>query len=137
MTKPSANEAATAAGAAAQAEPARLGALEAQVMELLWQGGSFSVRDIIDGLPSEPAYTTIATVLANLRKKSLVCTKKDGHATLYGACVSREEHAVRIMEHALEASGDREASILHFVKGMPEADLRLLREHLLGGVVEQ
>lgn len=113
-------------------EPVRLGALEAQVMDLLWAGDSFTVRGIIDRLPSEPAYTTIATVLSNLRKKGLVCTGKDGHSTLYGACLSRQEHTARIMEHALNDSGDRVASILRFVDNMPEDDLRLLREHLLG-----
>lgn len=119
-------------GGAPSSEPARLGALEAQVMEILWQGGGFTVRDLIDRLPSDPAYTTIATVLGNLRKKELVCTRKDGHTTLYGACVTREAHAASIMEHALESSGNREASILHFVDGMPEEDLALLRRHLLG-----
>lgn len=112
-------------------EPARLGTLEAQVMELLWNGESFTVRSIIDQLPSDPAYTTIATVLTNLRKKGLVCTGKDGHTTLYGACVSREEQAARIVDHALSASGDRAASILRFIDSMPEDDLRMLRQHLL------
>lgn len=112
-------------------KPARLGALEAQVMDLLWNGEPLTVRDIIDRLSADPAYTTIATVLGNLRKKELVCTRKNGHTTLYGACVSREEHAAQIMDHALDASGDRAASIVHFVNGMPEDDLRLLREHLL------
>lgn len=112
-------------------EPARLGALEAQVMDLLWNGDPFTVRDIINHLPSDPAYTTIATVLTNLRKKGLVCTGKDGHSTLYGACVSREEHAARIMDHALNQSGDRAASILRFIDGMPEDDLHMLRQHLL------
>ena len=114
------------------AEPARLGTLEAQVMDLLWAGEPLTVRGLIERLPTEPAYTTIATVLGNLRKKGLVCTGKDGHSTLYGACVSRDEHTARIMEHALNESGDRAASILRFVDGMPEEDLRLLREHLLG-----
>ena len=112
-------------------EPARLGALEAQVMDLLWSGGMFTVRSIIEQLSSDPAYTTIATVLTNLRKKGLVCTGKNGHSTLYGACVSREEHAARIMDHALNESGDRTASILRFIDGMPEDDLRMLRQHLL------
>ncbi|MBP6683850.1 MAG: BlaI/MecI/CopY family transcriptional regulator [Leucobacter sp.] len=120
-------------GGTSAGEPARLGALETQVMDLLWEGGGFTVRDLIDRLPSNPAYTTIATVLGNLRKKHLVCTRKDGHTTLYAASVTREAHATSIMEHALEASGDREASILHFVNSMPEEDLRLLRQHLLGG----
>ncbi|WP_449276629.1 BlaI/MecI/CopY family transcriptional regulator [Leucobacter sp. GX24907] len=113
-------------------EPARLGALESQVMDLLWNGDTHTVRGIIDLLPSDPAYTTISTVLANLRKKGLVCAGKDGYTTLYGACVSREEHTARIMGHALDESGDREAAILRFVDSMPEDELDLLRRHLLG-----
>lgn len=109
----------------------RLGDLEAQVMDLLWSDEALTVRAIIERLASEHAYTTIATVLSNLRKKQLVCTRKDGRTTLYSACVSREEHAARLMEHALDTSGDRTASILHFVDTIPESDLRLLREHLL------
>lgn len=101
-------------------------------MGLLWSGEAFTVRSIMDRLPSNPAYTTIATVLGNLRKKELVCIRKEGHTSLYAACVSREDHAARIMEHAINASGDRTASILRFVDGMPEDDLRLLREHLFG-----
>lgn len=100
-------------------------------MDMLWSGDSFTVRDIIDRLPSDPAYTTIATVLTNLRKKGLVCTGKDGHATLYGACVSREEQTARIMAYALNESGDRSASILRFIDEMSEDDLRMLRKHLL------
>lgn len=122
----------SAASNTPEGSPARLGALEAQVMDLLWSGEPFTVRGIIDRLPSDPAYTTIATVLTNLRKKQLVCTKKDGHTTLYSACVSREDHAARIMEHALDESGDRAASMLRFLDGMPEEDLRMLRQHLLG-----
>ena len=119
---------------APDAEPARLGTLEAQVMDLLWSGGErFTVRALIDRLPADPAYTTIATVLGNLRKKGLVCTQKDGHATLYAACRSREEHTASIMEHALDASGDRAASMLHFVRGMPASDLELLRNFLADG----
>ncbi|MGO1539861.1 MAG: BlaI/MecI/CopY family transcriptional regulator [Leucobacter sp.] len=113
-------------------EPTRLGTLETQVMELLWEGEPLTVRNVIARLPSEPAYTTIATVLSNLRKKDLVCTQKDGHATLYRACLSREEHAARIMEHAVDTSGDRAASILRFVSSMPDDDLDLLRNFLSG-----
>lgn len=114
-----------------ESKPVRLGALELQVMDLLWSGEPMTVREIINRLPGEPAYTTIATVLGNLRKKELVCTGKDGHSTLYGACVSREEHAARAMRQALDASGNRKTSMLHFVEGMSEADQQLLRGFLL------
>ena len=111
-------------------EPARLGALEASVMDLLWAGDPSTIRELIDQLPGEPAYTTIATVLTNLRKKGLVRTRKDGYATRYEPCVRREEYAAHIMEHALENSGDREASMLQFVNNIPQSDIDLLRTFL-------
>lgn len=115
----------------ADGAPVRLGALEAQVMDLLWTQSPMTVRALIERIPSDPAYTTIATVLGNLRKKDLVATQKDGHTTLYAASVSREQHAARLMDHALNESGDRVSSILHFVEGMPESDQQLLRDFLL------
>ena len=110
--------------------PARLGALESQIMELLWRGEEFTVRELIARLPTEPAYTTIATVLSNLKKKELVCARKEGHATRYFACVAREELTVRRIEHALESSGDREAAMLHFVGTLTDTALELLRRFL-------
>ena len=110
--------------------PARLGALESQIMELLWRGEEFTVRELIARLPTEPAYTTIATVLSNLKKKELVCARKEGHATRYFACVALEELTVRRIEHALESSGDREAAMLHFVGTLTDTDLELLRRFL-------
>lgn len=107
-----------------------LGTLERQIMDLLWDGAAFTVRELIAKLPRDPAYTTIATVLSNLKKKGLVCSRKEGHTTLYSACVAREELTVRRIEHALESSGDRTASMLHFVNTLADADLELLRQYL-------
>ena len=116
--------------------PTRLGALETQIMELLWAGGEFTVRELITSLPTEPAYTTIATVLSNRKKKDLVCARKEGHATRYFACVAREELTVRRIEHALEASGNRAASMLHFVNTLTDSDRELLRRFLDHGDAE-
>ncbi|MEV4222078.1 BlaI/MecI/CopY family transcriptional regulator [Nonomuraea sp. NPDC049725] len=115
---------------AAPGEPPRLGALEAQVMDVLWDHGPATIRGIIGRLPGEPAYTTIATVLANLDRKDLVTSRKQNHSTLYAARVAREEHVASVMNHALGTSRDRAASILHFVESIPDSDLDLLREYL-------
>src|SRR5699024_5007211 len=40
--------------------PKPLGPLERQVLEILWDHGARSVRQVIDLLPTDPAYTTIA-----------------------------------------------------------------------------
>lgn len=108
----------------------RLGTLEAQVMDVLWDHGPGTVREIIGHLPSEPAYTTIATVLANLGRKRLVATTRESRSTRYGARLTRHEHEAGLMEQVLRASRDRSASILQFVDSMPEEDLALLRDYL-------
>lgn len=111
-------------------QPPRLGALEAQVLDVLWDYGPATIRGIIDRLPNDPAYTTIATVLANLHRKDLVTSRKENHSALYAARIEREEHVASVMNHALGTSRDRAASILHFVDSVPDSDLDLLREYL-------
>ncbi|MFX0540061.1 BlaI/MecI/CopY family transcriptional regulator [Ornithinimicrobium sp. Y1847] len=108
----------------------RLGALEAQVMDVLWDHGPVTIREVIDHLPSDPAYTTIATVLTNLDRKHLVTITRENRSTSYSARMSRHEHAATLMEQVLASSRDRAASILQFVDSMPESDLALLRDYL-------
>ncbi|HIY39925.1 MAG TPA: BlaI/MecI/CopY family transcriptional regulator [Candidatus Nocardiopsis merdipullorum] len=108
----------------------RLGTLEAQVMDVLWDHGPATVRGVIEHLPSDPAYTTIATVLGNLDRKNLVTITRHKRSTQYAARVSRQEHAAQLMEQVLQSSRDRAASILRFVDSMPESDLELLRDYL-------
>lgn len=113
-----------------QHEQVRLGPLEAQILEALWESGPASVREIIERLGSEPAYTTIATVLGNLKRKGLVVAERKGRSVRYRAAYSRDVHAARQMEQALAGSDDRAASILHFVDGIDAAELDLLRSYL-------
>ncbi len=108
----------------------RLGALEAQVMDVLWDHGTLTVREVIDHLGGTSAYTTIATVLGNLDRKGLVTITRQRRSTRYAARLSRQEHAAELMGQVLDASQDRAASILHFVESMPETDLALLRSYL-------
>src|SRR5699024_7070152 len=108
----------------------RLGALESQVMELLWDGGPSTIRELIGSLPGSPAYTTIATVLTNLQRKGLAASRKKGRSTVYRASCTREQHVASMMSDALGSSRDRAASILHFAESMPESELDLLRDFL-------
>lgn len=108
----------------------QLGALEAQVMDLLWTQGPCSVRDVMDTLEQRPAYTTIATVMQNLQRKHLVRAQRRGRAVSYLPEVTREAHTAQMMRHALESSNDRAASILHFVQDMPDDELSMLRHYL-------
>ncbi|WP_209370697.1 BlaI/MecI/CopY family transcriptional regulator [Brevibacterium renqingii] len=114
----------------ANSSPVRLGALEKQVMGLLWDHEPLTVRQIIELSEAEPAYTTIATVLTNLERKGLVRRERVGRSVLHAPVVSREQHTARTMQAALVDGGDRAASILHFVEGIDAADIQLLRDYL-------
>ncbi|EXF24715.1 MarR family transcriptional regulator [Nesterenkonia sp. AN1] len=108
----------------------RLGPLEQQVMDLLWDHSGHTVREVMDQLPSRPAYTTIATVMGNLERKALVTPTREGRSVRYLPQRTREEHTAGLMRQALGVSRDRTASILHFVDTMPEDERDLLRTYL-------
>lgn len=108
----------------------RLGTLECQVMDALWDHGSGTVREVIARLPSELAYTTIATVLGNLNRKSLLTVTRQGRATHYAPRIPREEYAAEVMAQVLQTSGNRGASIAAFVESIAQEDLDLLRAYL-------
>lgn len=110
--------------------PVRLGTLEQQVMDLLWDREPLTVRGIIDLCPTHPAYTTISTVLTNLERKCLVGRERQGRSVLHNALVSRAEHTASLMQTALANAGDRTESILRFVDGIDEQDVRTLRDYL-------
>lgn len=108
----------------------RLGELEQQVMDLLWESTPRSVRDVMDALPQRPAYTTIATVMQNLRTKQLVEPQHQGRLVFYVPQLTREEYVSRLMHEALNSSHDKAASMLHFVQDLPEDGIEMLRDYL-------
>lgn len=110
--------------------PLRLGALEQQVMDALWDDGPLSIRDVITRIGAKHAYTTIATVLGNLERKRLVTPERQARSVRYAARCTREMHAARLMEQALDTSHDRDTAILHFFDAIDDRELELLRDYL-------
>ena len=111
----------------------QLGQLEAVVMARLWSAGrAVTVRDVVEDLRRDRiiAYTTVMTVLDNLRRKGLVSRTKEGRAYRYQPRSTREEHAAALMEEVLASSENRQATLLHFVEQIPAYEVDRLREAL-------
>lgn len=120
-----------------------LGALQARIVELLWQNGPASLaaiqRDLSDHAPV--AYTTISTELTRLLDKGLV--KKAGvyRETRYAAALTRAQFVDRVVGDVvgglLDAHG--QAAIHGFVDAIADDDealettLRLLRKRRRDG----
>lgn len=79
-----------------------LGALEEQLMELLWTDGeTLAVRDVVARLGGRLAYTTVMTTLDRLHKKGLLAREKQGNAFHYWPALSRDEYHRRIVEETV------------------------------------
>jgi predicted transcriptional regulator len=106
-----------------------LGPLESEVVEALWsEGVPMNVREVVACLHTRgPAYTTIATVLENLRRKEWVERERVGGLWFYRPLRDRASHAADRMHGALDDSGDSPTALLRFVDRMDPRDLDVLR----------
>jgi predicted transcriptional regulator len=108
-----------------------LGELEAQVMRKIWaHPGPVKVRDIVGDLQHDRpiAYTTVMTVMDNLRKKGWLRRQADGRAYRYEPAVTSEEYNAGVMRQALAASSDRTGTLMHFIGELSAEEASALAE---------
>ena len=111
----------------------RFGELEAVIMERLWERGRPAlVREILDDLRGDRdlAYTTVMTVMDNLRRKVWLRRERDGRAWRYEPTGSRSGYTAALMNEALETSADRQRALAHFAIQMSPHDAAVLRDAL-------
>ena len=117
-----------------------LGELEARVMRRIWdRGGPVTVRDITDDLRRDRpiAYTTVMTVMDNLRKKGWLRRTDHGRAYRYEPIVSGDEYSADVMRQGLAASSDPAAALMRFVGELSAEEASALEEayrRLAGGI---
>jgi predicted transcriptional regulator len=72
-----------------------LGPLEAEIMDVVWDNGEVTVRDVHNTLNSNHpiAYTTVMTTLGRLTDKGLLQRIEDQPAHRYSAIVTRDQYA--------------------------------------------
>jgi predicted transcriptional regulator len=108
-----------------------MGALEAEVLEVLWRAeGPQTPNDVLAALDDDLAYTTVMTTLVRLHDKGLVERVKVGRSFSYSAVVSEADLVASRMQRELSRSSDRMASMSRFVDGLTLAEARQLRRLL-------
>jgi predicted transcriptional regulator len=110
-----------------------LGALERDVMAVVWTQADISVRDACLRLGSSVAYTTVMTTMDRLFKKGLLARSKVGRAFVYRATATREELegavATELMHSLLQRDGREPLPILSsLVDAVSDRDRALLDE---------
>ena len=108
----------------------RLGPLETQLMRLLWDRGSATVRELVDCGEIDGAYTTVMTTLDRLYKKRLLDRVPEGRAFRYCPSQSREEFKGdmirRVVNDILLGSGPAGDPMSYLVDAVSERDRSLL-----------
>jgi BlaI family penicillinase repressor len=122
----------------------QLGPLEQRMLDALWVRGSATVRELIEGVCQNLAYTTVMTTLDRLFKKGLLTRSEEGRAFRYVPRFSREDlnreaagHALRQLLDASPASslplsflveilGERDAQLLDDLRKLVESKRREL-----------
>ena len=86
----------------------KLTKLELELMNVFWETGAASVREIQEQLPEHkrPAYTTVQTIVYRLEEKgALRRMRKIGNAHIFEPLVSRKSVYRRVIDDVLELFG--------------------------------
>jgi len=108
---------------------APLGALETEVMEVVWRhDGERLVRDVHASFLGRLAYTTVMTTMDRLFKKGLLERRKHGRAFAYRARVTRRQLVLDagagLLRGLIDSEGEPALSFL--VDAVTESDRELL-----------
>jgi len=93
----------------------KLTRLEMRIMEIVWERGASSVREIQEAFPERgrPAYTTVQTTVYRLEsKRALRLTKKIGNANIFEAAISRDQAQGRLIDELLGFFGGRPKPVM-------------------------
>jgi len=111
----------------------RLGVLERQVMNLVWETGEINVREACERLGTTVAYTTVMTTMDRLFKKRLLARRKVGRAFVYAAAATRDQLegavASELVQSLLQQHGGEPLPLLSsLVDAVSDRDRALLDE---------
>ncbi|HEX5565474.1 MAG TPA: BlaI/MecI/CopY family transcriptional regulator [Streptomyces sp.] len=113
--------------------PRPLGELEDAVMTRVWRWNRpVTVREVFDDLRRERsiAYTTVMTVMDNLRGKGWVRREREGRAYRYEAVSTRPAYSAALMNDAWAESDNPAAALVAFFGMMSEEQRDALRDAL-------
>src|ERR1700735_4904031 len=99
----------------------KLSKLELQIMEILWNRGACSIREIPEALPGSrrPAYTTVQTTVYRLLegKKAVKIVRRISNANIFEAAITRDDAEGKLIDDLLALFGGRTKPVMaHLVE---------------------
>jgi BlaI family transcriptional regulator, penicillinase repressor len=99
----------------------KLSRLELQVMEILWNRGPCSIREILEAFPKSkrPAYTTVQTTVYRMLegKKTVRIVRRISNANVFDAAITRDDTGRTLLDELLTLFGGRTKPVMaHLVE---------------------
>ncbi|WP_093788506.1 BlaI/MecI/CopY family transcriptional regulator [Actinacidiphila guanduensis] len=113
--------------------PRPLGDLEDAVMTRVWEWNRpVTVREVLEDLSQDRsiAYTTVMTVMDNLRQKGWLRRSAEGRAYRYEAVSTRAAYSAALMNEAWAASDNPAEALVHFFGMMSPEQREAVRDAL-------
>jgi len=117
-------------------QSATLTEAELRIMQVLWDKGSATVQQVLEGMPAgKPlAYNSVLTIVRILEKKGCVKHSKDGRAHVYSPLLNREEATRSEIRHLVSRffNDSRELLVLNLLndESLDKAEIERLRKML-------
>ena len=104
------------------------GALESETLALLWAAPEpQSPAQVLEQLPGDLAYTTVATILSRLVAKGLAQRVPRGRAWAYRPAEDPSGYTAMQMRRLLEQDADISAVLARFVDDLEPSEEQVLR----------
>ncbi len=107
-----------------------LGPLEAEIMDVVWDHGEVTVRDVHGALSSNRAlaYTTVMTTLGRLSDKGFLRRIEDQPAHRYSAIVSRDQYARSTVKSVVDwlMGHFPDPAVAYFIDRVEEEDVEVI-----------
>jgi predicted transcriptional regulator len=116
---------------------------ELKLMDVLWDKGSATVSDVLDGLNAKPplAYSTVITTLRILETKGYVSHAKQGRSFTYQPLIGRHEARQSAITHLLHRLFDGSPELLMTSlfedRKISAAEMKRLRDLIAKGKQEE
>ena len=104
-------------------------------MDLLWDAVQpLTANQVRDSLAkrqeTDPAITTVLTVLGRLHKKGFVVKDATGRPHEFSAATTREDHTVQLLNDVLGSAVDKPAVLARFIGGIDPNDAQKVQQML-------
>lgn len=111
----------------------KLGELELRILNVLWDSGPSTVRDVLETLTVEPrpAYTTVLTMMRLMHEKGYLDRRERGRAHIYQARLRERRVKRSLLRDLIDGAfrGSAEALVVRLLEdeGLSSEELRRVR----------